>query len=88
MYIILINMNRYGKYHDIYATWKANPKNPLVPFRNNITRRNTEIEEEIPSTQPSTSAESSNLKVLRLYRAICRMVPYIVKVHEMYRYNK
>ena len=40
--IILINMSiaRYGKYHDLYAVWKANPKNSLDSYRNNITRRN------------------------------------------------
>ena len=63
--------------------WKANPKNPLVPFKNNITRRNREIAEELATRHPSTSAQSAALKVLRLYRSICRMVPYIVKVHEM-----
>ena len=81
-------MNRYGKYHDLYAAMKANPKNPLVPFKNNITRRNKEIAEDMPARQPSTSAQSAALKVLRLYRAICRMVPYIVKIHEMYLSTK
>ena len=40
--IILINMSiaRYGKYHELYAVWKANPKNSLDSYRNNITRRN------------------------------------------------
>ena len=38
-------MNRYGKFHDVFAQWKPNAKNPLDPFKNNITRRNREISE-------------------------------------------
>jgi hypothetical protein len=35
----------YGKYHDVYSTWKHNPKNPIETFKNSLTRRNKEIAE-------------------------------------------
>jgi len=33
----------YGRYGDIYSTWKHNPKDPFETFKNSITRRNKEI---------------------------------------------
>lgn len=33
---------------------------------------------------PSSSLASASIKSIRLYRHICRMIPYILKIHEMY----
>lgn len=35
--------NPYGKYHDVDATWKPNPKNPYDNFKNSINRRSKEL---------------------------------------------
>lgn len=43
--LIYINMDLYGKYHDVHSTWKHNPKNPFETFKNSLTRRNKEIAE-------------------------------------------
>lgn len=38
----------------------------------------------MPQRMLSTSLASANLKALRLFRYICRILPFIIKVHEVY----
>ena len=38
----------------------------------------------MPMRKPSTSLLSANIKSLRLFRHVCRMLPFIIKVHELY----
>ena len=39
-----------------------------------------------PTRTASSSLLSAGLKSIRLYRHICRMIPYLIKIHEMYEY--
>ena len=39
----------------------------------------------MPNRARSSSLASANIKSLRLFRNICRMLPFILKVHEVYR---
>jgi hypothetical protein len=75
------NQDDYGRYADLYSTWKHNPKDPLNAFRNSITRRNREISEGLPARKSCSSLASVNISSLRLYRHICRMIPYLLKIH-------
>ena len=38
----------------------------------------------MPMRSMSTNIASANIKALRLFRYICRMTPFILKVHEVY----
>lgn len=38
----------------------------------------------MPTKEPVKDMKSANLASLRLFRYTCRMLPFIIKVHEMY----
>ena len=65
-----------------------NPSNVSNPYKNNITRRNQLLAESIlfaikgfDARSISTNMASANIKALRLFRHICRLIPFIIKIH-------
>jgi len=50
---------------------------------NNITNRGADILENLPSQKPSKTLSEAALKSLRLYRRCCRLIPAILRWHEI-----
>ena len=50
---------------------------------NNVTIRGNEICERLPSQTPSQNLAQASMKVLRFYRKFCRLVPFILRIHNL-----
>jgi hypothetical protein len=50
---------------------------------NNITVRGNEIPEGLNTQKPSRNMAESSIKVLRFYRKACRLMPFILRIHNM-----
>jgi hypothetical protein len=51
---------------------------------NNITIRGNEIAEGLHSQKPSRNLVQANLKVQRFFRRCCRLIPFILRIHNLY----
>ena len=45
--------------------------------------RGNEIPEGLPSGMASNNIYEAHFKSLRLYRKICRMMPFVLRIHEL-----
>jgi len=50
---------------------------------NNITVRGSEIIDHLPTQKPSKNMAEASLKVLRFFRKTCRLIPFIVRIHQL-----
>ena len=51
---------------------------------NNITVRGNEISEGISSPAVSRNMTEASLRMLRFYRKACRLIPFILRIHNMH----
>lgn len=50
---------------------------------NSVTMRGNEIPEYLATGRPSKNIIQAHLKVLRFYRRVCRLLPFILRVHDL-----
>eukprot|EP01016_Furgasonia_blochmanni_P003548 TRINITY_DN1139_c0_g1_i5.p1 TRINITY_DN1139_c0_g1~~TRINITY_DN1139_c0_g1_i5.p1 ORF type:complete len:172 (+),score=42.61 TRINITY_DN1139_c0_g1_i5:209-724(+) len=50
---------------------------------NSITVRGSDILDQLPSTKRSKNMAEVHLKTLRLFRKVCRLMPFILRVHQI-----
>lgn len=50
---------------------------------NNVTIRGNEITEGLSSPPTSRNMAEASLRVLRFYRKACRLIPFILRIHNM-----
>lgn len=51
---------------------------------NNITVRGNQITEGLSSPSPSQNITQASLRMLRFYRKACRLIPFILRIHNMH----
>ncbi|CAD8054291.1 unnamed protein product [Paramecium sonneborni] len=50
---------------------------------NNITMRGTEIFEGLTTGRPSKNIIQAHFKALRFYRKVCRLIPFLLRIHDL-----
>ncbi|EAS01618.1 NADH dehydrogenase, putative (macronuclear) [Tetrahymena thermophila SB210] len=76
-------MNHYwGSSNTIPASSTQN-NNYFSGGGNNVTIRGNEIMERLPSQTPSQNMVQASMKTLRFYRKFCRLIPFILRIHNI-----
>jgi hypothetical protein len=56
----------------------------LGPGGNNITMRGNQIQEQFPTAKRfSRNMAEASLRTLRFYRKVCRLMPFVLRIHNL-----